>query len=76
MWSIKMKRISRFIFGAMIGGFIGSTIVILLAPESGEETRTALSSRLENLVKQIRTAVEERKEELIKEIDNYKNSAF
>lgn len=71
-----MKRISRFIFGAMIGGLIGSSIVILLAPESGEETRTAFSSRLEDLVRQITTAIEERKEELKKEFENYKNSSI
>lgn len=70
-----MKRFGRFIFGALIGAFIGSSIVILLAPESGEETRAALSSRINNLVKQIGTAVSERKAELLKEIENYKNSA-
>jgi gas vesicle protein len=69
-----MKKISRFILGAAIGGFIGSTIVILLAPESGNVTRTAISSRLEFFVKQIRTSVDERKEELRKEFENYKNS--
>jgi len=71
-----MKRISRFIIGALIGGFIGSAIVILLAPESGEETRTALSSRFDEFVKQIRTAIIEGKEDIKKEIENYKNSAI
>jgi gas vesicle protein len=70
-----MKRFSRFIFGALIGAFIGSSIVVLLAPESGEETRAALSFRVNNLVKQISTAAAERKVELLKEIENYKNSA-
>jgi len=71
-----MKRFSRFVFGALIGAFIGGSIVILLAPESGEETRAALSSRINNLSKQIGTAIAERKAELLKEIDNYKNSAI
>jgi len=71
-----MKKISRFIFGALIGAFIGSSIVILLAPESGEETREALSSRINNLAKQISIAVAERKAELLKEIENNKNSAL
>ncbi len=70
-----MKRFGRFVFGALIGAFIGSSIVILLAPESGEETRVALTSRITNLAKQIGTAVAERKSELLKEIENYKNSA-
>jgi len=71
-----MKKVSRFIIGAMIGGLIGSTIVILITPESGIETRTALSSRLENLVKEIRTAAEEKKEELKKELEDYKKSSI
>ena len=70
-----MKRFGRFVFGALIGAFIGSSIVILLAPESGEETRLALTSRINNLAKQISTAVAERKSELLKEIENYKNSS-
>jgi len=71
-----MKRFSRFVFGALIGAFIGSSIVILLAPESGEETRSALSSRINNLSKQIGIAIAERKAEMLKEIENYKNSAI
>jgi len=71
-----MKRLSRFVFGAIIGAFIGSSIVILLAPESGEDTRAALSSRVSNLSRQIGTAIAERKAELLKEIENYKNSAI
>jgi gas vesicle protein len=71
-----MKRFSRFVFGALIGAFIGSSVVILLAPESGEETRAALSSRINNLSKQIGTAIAERKAEMLKEIENYKNSAI
>ncbi len=71
-----MKRFSRFVFGALIGAFIGSSIVILLAPESGEKTRAALSSRINNLSKQIGIAISERKAEMLKEIENYKNSAI
>jgi len=70
-----MNKFSRFIFGAFIGAFVGSSIMILLAPESGEDTRAALASRLNNLAKQVSTAVSERKAELLKEIENHKNSA-
>ena len=71
-----MKRFGKFVFGALIGAFIGSSIVILLAPESGEETRAALSFRINNLTKQISAAIAERKAELLKEIENHKNSAI
>lgn len=71
-----MKRFFRFIFGALVGAFIGSSIVILMAPESGEETRAALFSRINNLMKQIKQAAEERKAELLKEIENYNKTAI
>ena len=70
-----MKRFLKFIFGALIGAFFGCSIVLLLAPESGEKTRAAISSRLNNLIEQIRTAVAERREELLKEIEEYKKTA-
>ena len=69
-----MKKFGKFIFGAMLGAFIGGLIVILLAPESGEETRTALITRFEGFANQIKEAVATRKAELLQEIENYKNS--
>jgi len=70
-----MKRLGKFLFGAMLGGFLGSMIVILYAPDSGEETRDALRYRVENLVNQIKEAVNERRQELMKEIETYKEEA-
>ena len=71
-----MKKFSKFIFGAIIGALLGSSIVILLAPESGDETRAALLSRFNTLVNQVEEAISERKAELLKEIEKYKSSAL
>ena len=71
-----MKRFSRFIAGAVLGAFIGSTIVILLTPESGENTRAALSLRIKNLSEQLQQAYADRKTELLDEIEEYKDSAI
>jgi len=70
-----MKRIGRFLFGAMLGGFLGSIIVLLYAPESGGETREALRYRMEGFVSQIKAAVDQRREQLLREIETYKEEA-
>lgn len=70
-----MKRFIKFLGGAVIGAFVGSAIVILLTPESGEETRIALSARIKNLSEQLKQAYSDRKTELLKEIEEYKDSA-
>jgi len=67
-----MKRFGKFLFGAMLGGFLGSVAILLFAPESGEETREALKYRFEGFAKQIKDAVNERREQLQQEIEAYK----
>ena len=40
-----MRRMFGFLIGITVGGLVGSTIALLLAPESGEQFRTELRSR-------------------------------
>jgi gas vesicle protein len=43
---------------------VGSTIALLMAPESGDQLRTELRSRGENFFNEVRHAADERKIEL------------
>ena len=70
-----MKRMGKFIFGAMLGGFIGSVLVLLYAPESGEQTREALCYRFNGFISQIKDAADQRREQLLREIEVYKEQA-
>ena len=70
-----MKRLGKFVFGAVLGGLLGSLLVLLYAPESGNETREALRYRFDGFVNQIKDAVEERRHQLQQEIEKYKNEA-
>jgi len=70
-----MKRFGKFLFGAMLGGFLGSMIVLFYAPESGSETREALRYRIEGFVNQIKDAVKERRQQILEEIETYKEEA-
>jgi len=43
--SRQSSGILEFVAGFMLGGLIGATVGLLLAPQSGEETRAQLSER-------------------------------
>lgn len=59
-----MRRMFGFMIGIVIGGLIGSTVALLLAPESGERLRSALRVRADELVADVRHAAEARRIEL------------
>jgi gas vesicle protein len=51
-----MKRMFGFLIGIVVGGMVGSTIALLLAPDSGEELRNQLRSRGEGFFNDVRHA--------------------
>ena len=64
-----MKRMFGFLIGVVVGGLVGSTIALLLAPEAGEELRAQLRSRGEGFFNEVRHAADERKIELRQKLD-------
>jgi gas vesicle protein len=65
-----MNRMFGFLIGIVIGGLVGSTIALLMAPESGEVLRTQLRSRGEGFFNDVRHAADERKIELRQRLDS------
>jgi gas vesicle protein len=59
-----MRKIFGFLIGVMVGGLVGSTIALLLAPDSGQQLRGELRSRGEAFFTEVRSAADERKIEL------------
>jgi len=59
-----MKRFTAFFVGAMMGGLVGATLALLLAPASGMELRSQMQDRAERLREEIRKAAAERRDEL------------
>jgi len=59
-----MRRTFGFLIGVVVGGLVGSTIALLMAPESGEQLRSELRSRGENFFSEVRHAADERRIEL------------
>lgn len=59
-----MRRMVGFVIGIFIGALVGSTVALLLAPESGNELRGRLRTRGEGLLAEVREAAEIRRAEL------------
>ncbi len=67
-----MRRIMSFLMGIMVGGLVGATISLLLAPESGASLRDELRARGDNLVADLRHAAETRRIELTNRLETLK----
>ena len=64
-----MRKIFGFLIGVTVGGLVGSTIALLLAPESGQQLRGELRSRGEAFFNEVRHAADERRIELRQRLD-------
>jgi gas vesicle protein len=64
-----MKRMFGFLIGVVVGGLVGSTIALLLAPESGEELRAQIRERGQSFFNEVRHAADERRIELHQKLD-------
>jgi gas vesicle protein len=65
-----MKRMFGFLIGIVVGGLVGSTIALLMAPESGGELRAQIRLRGENFFNDVRHAADERRIELRQKLDS------
>jgi gas vesicle protein len=53
-----------FFIGILVGALVGSTIALLMAPESGEALRASLRERGKGMFSEIRQAADSRRIEL------------
>jgi gas vesicle protein len=53
-----------FLIGIAVGGLVGSSIALLMAPDTGEALRSQLRSRGQNFFSDIQHAADERRIEL------------
>lgn len=65
-----MRRMFGFLIGIAVGGLVGSTIALLLAPDSGEDLRNQLRERGQNLFNDVRHAADERRIELRQRLES------
>ena len=65
-----MRRMFGFMIGIVVGALIGSTVSLLLAPETGEKLRSELRARGEILVNDVRNAAEARRIEMTEQLES------
>jgi len=59
-----MRRMFGFLIGVVVGSLVGSTIALLLAPESGERLRGQIRERGQNFLAEVQNAAHSRRIEL------------
>lgn len=64
-----MRRMFGFMIGIAVGSLVGSTIALLMAPESGDHLRSQLRERGQNFFNDVRSAADERRIELRQRLD-------
>ena len=65
-----MNRMFGFLIGVTVGGLVGSTIALVMAPDSGELLRSRLRERGQNFFYEVRHAADERKIELRQRLED------
>lgn len=63
-----MRKFGNFMMGAILGGLVGSALAILLAPESGENTRNEIKNHFKKLINEMKRAADEKRAELEMEL--------
>lgn len=59
-----MRKMFSFIFGAALGGLIGATVALLMAPYSGDDLRGELRARTAGFQANLQEAMASRRSEL------------
>lgn len=63
-----MRKVFNFMFGMLMGGLVGATIALLLAPTSGEDIRAQLQEQTIRLRDEVKSVAEARRAELEREL--------
>jgi len=70
---IKMRKFGMLMFGTVLGGLIGSTLVLLLTPVAGIEIRKKISNVIGNVRTEIINASKEKRLELETQLEQLRS---
>lgn len=67
-----MSKSMRFLEGMVLGAALSATLVLLFAPQSGDQTRQTIRDRVQAVVDEGRQAADERRQELMAQFERLK----
>jgi gas vesicle protein len=67
-----MNRSVQFLEGLVLGAALSAAVVLLFAPQSGDQTRQMIRERVQEVVDEGRQAAEERRLELTAQFERLK----
>ena len=70
-----MKKFFGFLSGAIMGGLVGATLALLLAPSSGDELRGQLQERFGAFQEEISRAMDDKRVELEAKLEELRKPA-
>jgi gas vesicle protein len=64
---MRLNQVTGFVSGLLSGAIVGTAVVVLLAPQSGAETRSSINSKIQGLLDAGKQAAADRRQELRRE---------
>ncbi|MGV7976862.1 MAG: YtxH domain-containing protein [Anaerolineaceae bacterium] len=64
-----MSKMNSWMMGAILGGFLGSALVLLYTPAKGSELKGKLQETVQKIRDEVRQAGEEKRAELEAQLD-------
>lgn len=68
-----MRKFGNFIFGAFIGGLVGSTLALLFAPTTGENARNEIQAYFGHIKDEVNRAADEKRAELTAQLETLRS---
>ncbi len=68
-----MRKMVSFLCGAMVGGLVGATLALLLAPSSGQDFQGKLKQSVAELKDEVQQAASDRRKELTVQLETLRN---
>jgi gas vesicle protein len=71
-----MKKFMNLVFGLVLGGFVGSTLALLLTPVSGEELKNSMRDYSNQVKNEVEHAASARRVEMERELANLRGEVI
>lgn len=69
----KMSKSSSWLTGALLGGVLGSALVLLLTPYSGKDVKARVTDYFENVLQEVQQAGAEKRLELETQLEQLRS---